>query len=433
MTAIASSDRVEMFASLALRNYRLFFIGGFISNIGTWMARVAQDWLVLTVLTSNSATALGLVTGLQFLPTAVLAPWAGALADRHDKRRLLMLTQGALALTGLVLAVLVLGGRVELWHVYVLATLQGVAAAFDGPARQAFAPEMVPSRLIPNAVGLNTTSFHSARLVGPAVAGLTIAAWGVGPALLLNALSFLAVMVALARMDAAALTPAPVSRSGGAISEGLRYVRSRPEIMLAMFAVFMLGTFGLNFQLTNALMATAVFKVGPEAYGLLGSILAIGSMAAGLLAARRTRPRLRLVVGAMGAFAISSAGLALAPSYYWYAVWLIPTGLSALTVMTAANASVQLATEPVMRGRVMALYMAIFLGGTPLGSPLVGWVGDAWGPRWTLAIGSLATAVAFVIIGGHLVRRRADRSEPQASSEETLTGAPHGEIRHAGL
>lgn len=421
MTA-TTAERVPTFASLGLRNYRLFFIGGFVSNIGTWMARVAQDWLVLTVLTANSAMALGLVTGLQFLPIALLAPWAGAIADRYAKRRLLMLTQAALALTGLALAILVLGGWVQLWHVYLLATLQGVASAFDTPARQAFAPEMVPARLIPNAVGLNTTSFHSARLVGPAVAGLTIAAWGVGPALLLNALSFVAVLVALARMDDAELTPAPVNRSRGAIREGLRYVRNRPDIMLLMFAVFMLGTFGLNFQLTNALMATAVFRVGPEAYGLLGSILAIGSLSAGLMAARRTRPRLRLIVGSMGGFALTSAGLAVAPSYAWYAALLVPTGLFALTVMTAANASVQLATEPIMRGRVMALYMAIFLGGTPLGSPLVGWVGDAWGARWTLAIGAIATGLTFLIIAGYLLRQ-ARAEQPEASSDRPLAGA----------
>jgi len=400
-----TGERVGMFTSLAIRNYRLFFIGGFISNVGTWMARVAQDWLVLTELTDNSSTALGIVTGLQFLPVAVLAPVAGAVADRYAKRSLLMATQVALALTGLVLAGLVLAGWVELWQVYVLATVQGVAAAFDGPARQAFAPEMVPGRLIANAVGLNTTSFHSARLVGPALAGVMIAWWGVGPALLFNALSFVAVMVALALMDAGSLTPAPLRRGRGAIREGLRYVRGRPDIQIPMLVVFMLGTFGLNFQLTNALMATAVFQVGPEGFGLLGSILAFGSLAAGLLAARRTRPRLRLIVAALAGFAVTTAGLSLAPAYWAYAVLLVPTGLFALTVMTAANASVQLAVEPAMRGRVMALYMAIFLGGTPLGSPVIGWVGDAFGPRWTLAIGAIATGLTALAVGGYLLRR----------------------------
>ncbi|MEN0070095.1 MAG: MFS transporter, partial [Propionicimonas sp.] len=364
MSTAVATERVAMFASFGVRNYRLFWSGGFVSNIGTWMARVAQDWLVLTILTDNSALALGIVTGLQFLPTALLAPWAGTVADRFDKRKVLLATQVAMMVTGLVLAGLVLAGSVTLWQVYLLATLQGVAAAFDGPARQAFAPEMVPRGMIANSVGLNTTSFHAARLIGPAVAGLTIAWWGVGFALLLNALSFAAVIGALLLMRTAELTPAPVTRARGAIRDGVRYVRERPEIMVVMFVVFMLGTFGLNFQLTNSLMATAVFEVGPEEFGLMGSIMAIGSLTAGLLAARRTNLRLRLILGALAGFTVVTAVLALAPTYQWYVVLLMPTGLLALTVMTTANASVQLATEPEMRGRVMALYGAIFLGGT---------------------------------------------------------------------
>jgi MFS family permease len=403
--SLGTTERVAMFSSMGIRNYRLFWTGGLVSNVGTWMARVAQDWLVLTILTANSAMSLGIVTGLQFLPIALLAPYAGSLADRIPKRKLLMWTQAAQALIGLTMAGLVLGGLIQLWHVYVLAVLLGIASAFDGPARQSFAPEMVPEKLIPNAVGLNTTSFHAARLVGPAVAGLTIAWWGVGPALLLNGFSFIAVMVALAMMDDSTLTPAPRTRAKGSIVAGLRYVRARPDIMLLMFIVFMLGTFGLNFQLTNALMATAVFHVGAEQYGLLGSILAIGSLSAGLIAARRTQMRLRLIIGAMAGFALAVGVLAVAPNYWWYAAFLIPVGLTSLTVMTAANASVQLSTEPAMRGRVMALYQAIFLGGTPLGAPVIGWVGDAWGPRWTLAIGAIACALTVLVAVGYLVRQ----------------------------
>jgi MFS family permease len=406
----ATVQRVPTFASLSIPNYRLFWTGGLISNVGTWMARVAQDWLVLTVLTDNSAWALGVVTGLQFLPIALLAPYAGALADRLSKRRLLMYTQTAQGLVGITMAVLVFGGWIQLWHVYLLATLLGIAAAFDGPARQAFAPEMVSEKLIPNAVGLNTTSFHAARLIGPAVAGLIIGWWGVGPALAINGLSFLAVLAALYRMDPDLLTPAPRVRAKGAVMDGVRYVRRRPDIMLAMFIVFMLGTFGMNFQITNALMATAVFKVGPEQYGLLGSVLAIGSLSAGLLAARRVELPWKLIIGSLGAFAVAETALALMPGYWSYAVLLVPTGLAALTVMTAANASVQLSTEPVMRGRVMALYQAIFLGGTPLGAPLIGWVGDAFGPRWTLAIGGIACALTFVVAVAVLARRHADEA-----------------------
>jgi MFS family permease len=420
VSATVAAERVPMFASLGIRNYRLFWTGGLISNIGTWMARVAQDWLVLTILTANSASALGITTGLQFLPIALLAPYAGAVADRIPKRKLLMYTQAAQAAVGLTLAGLTLAGWVQLWHVYLLAFLLGVAAAFDGPARQAFAPEMVSERLIPNAVGLNTTSFNGARLIGPAVAGLTIAWWGVGPALLINGLSFIAVLIALMMMRDAELYPVPFAKRRGAVRDGLRYVRARPDIILLLFIVFMLGTFGMNFQITNALMSTAVFHAGAELYGLLGSILAIGSLSAGLLAARRSRLRLRLIIGALAGFSIAVTGLALAPGFWWYAFFLVPTGLTALTVMTTANASVQLATEPVMRGRVMALYQAIFLGGTPIGAPLIGWVGDVWGPRWTLAIGAIACALTVVVAVGYIVRQSGWQVLPWIHTEEDV-------------
>lgn len=405
MTA-TTAERVPLFSSLALRNYRLFWLGGFVSNIGTWMARVAQDWLVLTILTQNSALALGIVTGLQFLPTALLSVWAGSLADRFDKRKFLMLTQAGMAVTGLALAVLVLGGWVTLWQVYLLAFLQGIAAAFDAPARQAFAPEMVPKHLIGNSVGLNTTSFHAARLIGPAIAGLSIAAWGVGPAIALNAVSFVAVLAALAAMDPRELNPAPRGPREGGVREGLRYVRQRPDIILVMFMVFMLGTFGMNFQLTNALMATSVFHVGPEEFGYMSSVMAIGSLTAGLLAARRTEVPMRLIVTALAGFTAVMIVMSLASGFYFYLALLLLAGFTALTVMTAANTSVQLGVDPQMRGRVMALYMTIFLGGTPLGSPLIGWVGDAWGPRWTIAIGAISCGVAVVVAVFYLMRRR---------------------------
>jgi MFS family permease len=402
----ATAERVPLFSSFALHNYRLFWFGGFVSNIGTWMARIAQDWLVLTVLTHNSALALGLITGLQFLPTAVLAPYAGTLADRFDKRRLLMMTQAAMAVTGAILAVLVVGGWVQLWHVFVLATMQGIVAAFDSPARQSFAPEMVPPNLIGNAVGLNSTSFHSARLIGPAVAGLVIGVWGVGPALVINAVSFVAVLVALAMMRASELRPAPRAPKEGGVRAGLRYVRNRPDIMLVMFMVFMLGTFGMNFQVSNAVMATGVFGVGAEQFGLMSSVSAVGAITAGLLAARRTQIPLRLIVGALGAFTVALVLLSISPNYWFYLLVMAPTGFFSLTVMTAANTSVQLATDPVMRGRVMALYMAIFMGGTPIGAPLVGWIGDVLGPRWTLAVGAIACGLAVAVAVLYLLRRR---------------------------
>lgn len=388
-----------------MHNYLLYFFGSLTSNVGTWMARVAQDWLVLMILTDRSSSALGLVTGLQFLPIALLAPYGGAVTDRVSKRRLLVFTQAAMALTGAVLALLVLTDTAALWHVYVLATMTGIASAFDNPARQAFVSEMVPRHLLSNAVGLNSASFNSARLIGPAVAGLTIGAWGVGPAMVVNAVSFVAVIVALAAMRPDELHPAERSTKGG-VREGLRYVRSRPDIVVLLVVVFMLGTFGMNFQISNALMATAVFGLGAEEFGLLGSVMAVGSLAGALLAARRSLPTMRLVLGALAGFAVATTALGLAPNYVVYAVLLVPVGLCALTVMTAANATVQLSTDPGMRGRVMALYMAIFMGGTPLGAPFVGWLGDVAGPRWTVLIGAVATGLTALAVAVYLARRR---------------------------
>ena len=394
---VQAPGRVRMFESLGVANYRLFFSGGLVSNTGTWMARVAQTWLVLTVLTDHSAIAVGLVTGLQFLPMLLLGPWGGAIADRYPKRSVLIVTQVLLMVNAGLLAGLVIANVAHLCHVYALAFMQGCITAVDNPTRQAFASEMVETRLLPNAVGLNSSSFNAARLVGPAVAGFMIAAWGVGPSLAVNAVTFLPVIWALAAMRVDELHPAPQRRGRGSVVEGLRYVAGRPDLQLVMFMVFMLGTFGMNFQITTALMATKVFGRGADGYGILGSVMAIGSLTGALMAARRVQPRLTVMLVSMGAFAASTLLLALAPSYLTYALMLIPVGLAALTMMTTANAAVQLSTEPVMRGRVMALYMTIFMGGTPLGAPLIGWVGDIWGARWTLLVGSIATAIAFIV------------------------------------
>ena len=393
------------FSSLSVRNYRIYATGAFISNIGTWMGRVAQDWLVLTELTNHSSSALGIVTGLQFLPFLLLAPWAGMIADRYPKRVILAITQSALALSALALGVLALTGTAQLWMVYAIALFTGVATAVDNPARQTFVSEMVPRERLANAVSLNSASFNAGRLIGPGVAGLTIAAFGTGWTLMLNTLTFVAVLVALASMVPGELRPAPMlDRRKGAIREGVTYVRSRPDIMLVMALVFVLGTFGMNFQITTALMATKEFGKGPEEYGLLGSIMAIGSLTAALLSARRARPRLRILLVAFAGFTISSGLAALAPSYPLFALALVPVGLSALTALTTANAMVQLSVDSAMRGRVMALYMAIFMGGTPLGAPVIGWIGDVWGPRWTIGIGTIAVGLVTVAVSGWLVK-----------------------------
>jgi MFS family permease len=392
------------FSSLSIYNYRVYFTGALVSNVGTWMGRVAQDWLVLTVLTNHDPVALGVVTGLQFAPMVLLAPWAGMIADRFAKRRILFATQSMLALTSLLTGVLVVTGVVQLWHVYLLALLQGLATAVDNPARQTFVSEMVPRSSLANAVGLNSASFNAARILGPGVAGLVIAAVGTGPAFFVNTLSFVAVLLALTRMKPDLLRPAPRSRGKGQIRDGLRYVKGRPDIILLMVLVFVLGTFGMNFQMTTALMATQQFHKGAGEYGLLGSIMAVGSLSAALMSARRPRPRLRILLVALAGFVISSAAAAFAPSYVWFAVLLVPVGLSALTVITSANSMVQLGVDPHMRGRVMALYMAIFMGGTPLGAPLIGWIGAVWGPRWTILIGTVAVAFALVGATIYLVR-----------------------------
>jgi MFS family permease len=400
------------FSSLHTPNYRLWAAGALVSNTGTWMQRVAQDWLVLTVLTHDSGLAVGITTGLQFAPVLVLAPMAGAVADRLSRRRVLLGTQTAMAVLAGVLGLLVVFQAAQLWHVYLLATLLGVVAAVDAPARQAFVSEMVPAADLPNAVGLNSASFHAGRLIGPGLAGLMIHWFGTGPVFLINAATFGAVLLSLTRMRLADLIPAPrVSRGKGAIRAGVSYVRHRPDIVLILVIVGMVGTFGLNFQLTTALMARLAFHKGSGEYGLLGSIMAIGSLAGALLAARRERPTVRLVVVATAAFGVFSGISALMPNYELFAVSLIPVGLSALTLMTAANSTVQLRTSPQLRGRVMALYLAVFMGGTPLGSPIVGWVGEQFGPRWTILLGSFASLLTAAGATVWLMLRRRARAK----------------------
>ncbi|MDP9806370.1 MFS family permease [Trueperella bonasi] len=386
------------FASFEVKNYRHYFAGALISNIGTWVYRIAQSWLVLTILTDGSSSALGLVTAFQFLAIPFLFPYAGGVVDRFAKRNVLIVTQLLLMLNSLVMWLVVFAGVVELWHVYLLAFVQGVIVAFDNPARQALVPEIVSQDLLANAVGLNSTSFNGARLVGPAVAGLMIAAFNddVGPALLLNTLTFLAMLMALVLMDVKELHPAPRAERRGAGRGGLKYLKTKPDIIVLLVVVFMIGTFGLNFQIFNATMATQIFGQGSSEYGMLGTIMAVGTLAGALMAARRRRPRMRTILLALLAFSVLTIGLALAPNYFAYAVLLVPTGFFSLTVMTSANAAVQLSSDPLFRGRIMAIYMAIFLGGTPIGAPIIGWLGDAFGPRATLIFGGGMNALAVV-------------------------------------
>ncbi len=395
----------RMFESLSVRNYRLYATGALVSNAGTWMQRVAQDWLVLTVLTNHSPIALGVTTGLQFLPTLLLSPVSGLLADRLPKRKLMIWTQALMGLTALLLGLLVLSGAATLWQVYLLATVLGVVSAVDTPTRQTFVAEMVPADKLSNAVGLNSASFNSGRLIGPDLAGLLIAAFGTGPVFLINAASFGATITALLAMRVSELTPIQrAPRAGGQIRAGLSYIKHRPDLLIILGIAGMVGTFGLNFQMTTALMATQVYGKGAGEYGLLGSIMAIGSLAGALLAARRRHPRMRLLLGAALCFGIFACVASLMPTYATFAIALIPTGMSSLTLMTAANTIIQMTTEPAMRGRVIALYMAVFAGGTPLGAPIIGWVGEVFGARWTIAVGGIVSLVCAVIASFVLLR-----------------------------
>jgi MFS family permease len=397
------------FRALAIRNYRMFAAGGLVSNVGTWMQRVAQDWLILAL--TGSAGALGITTGLQFLPMLLLSPYAGVIADRFPKRRVLLVTQTAMGATAGVLGLLAITGWVQAWHVYLLAFVFGTGAAFDAPARTAFVNEMVGREHVANAVGLNSASFNLARILGPAAAGVLIAAMGSGVfatgwVILLNALSYGAVVASLRAIRRSELTsPKPVARTKGMIREGWRYVRRRPDIMLVLTVVFVTGTFGLNFQMTTAIMATQVYGKGASEYGVLGSIMAVGSLTGALIAARRRAPRQRLVVGAAICFAVVEMVAGLMPTYLTFALVLPLCGLTALTVITAANAFVQMATAPYIRGRVMALYMTIFMGGTPLGAPVLGWVAEAFGGRWTLVGGGALTLLGTLLATLLFMRR----------------------------
>ncbi len=390
------------FQALAVRNYRLYFMGGIVSNTGTWMQRVAQDWLVLQL--THSGSALGITTGLQFLPFLLATPYAGLIADRYSKRRLLIMTQCSLALTAGALGILAITGVVQPWQVYLLALLFGLGTAFDAPARQSFVVDMVGKEYLPNAVGLNSASFNIGRIVGPGLAGLLIAAFGsgvraTGLVILLNALSYLAVVASLRAMRAAELNSVvPLVRAKGALREGLRYVRNSPDLMFAFIVAFFAGTFGLNFQMTSALMATGVFHKGASAYGVLGSIMAIGSLTGALLAARRgSYPRRSLLVLASLAFALSEIIAGLMPSYLLFAAWLPILGITSITMLNSLQTVVQLSVAPAIRGRVVALYMMTLMGGTPVGAPVIGWVGQTFGARWMLIGGGVVTGLAVVV------------------------------------
>ncbi|MCH0562028.1 MFS transporter [Streptomyces sp. MUM 2J] len=392
-----------MFSSLKIRNYRLFFVGQVVSNTGTWMQRIAQDWLVLSL--TGSATAVGVTTALQFLPMLLFGLYGGVLVDRLPKRRTLLFTQSAMAATGLALAALTLTGLVQVWHVYLAAFLAGLATVVDNPARQSFVSEMVGPDQLQNAVSLNSANFQSARLVGPAVAGLMITGVGTGWAFLFNGLSFLAPITGLLLMRARELHVVDrAPRGKGQLREGLRYVAGRPELIWTITLVGFIGTFGFNFPVYLSAFADDVFHAGAGTYSLFNTLMAVGSLAGALLAARRGTARMRVLIAAAMTFGALEAVAALAPSLWLFALLMAPIGMFGMTVNVTANTSVQMATDPAMRGRVMALYMMVFMGGSPVGAPIAGWITDAYGVRAGLAVGGAISVLAAAGIGLALAR-----------------------------
>ena len=398
------------FRALRVPNFRRYAAANLVSLTGTWMQRIGQDWLVLQI-SDGSGVALGVTTALQFGPS-LLSMVGGVLADRYDKRRMLMVTQSLMGLLALLLGVLVVTDVVVLWHVFVLAGGLGLVAAVDVPIRQSFVPEMVGDALVSNAVGLNSTIFNGARLVGPALAGSLIAAadGDTAPAFFINAASFLVTLLALGRMRAGELHPSPpVARGRGQLREGLAYVRAHPDLRLAMAVAFVLGTFGFNFQVTIALMATQEYGLGAAALGLLSTAFAVGSLAGALLSARRSgRPSARFLVGSVLVFGVLTVVAGLMPGYASFAALLVPTGAAALVFSVASNTYVQLGVDPSMRGRVMALYFMCFLGGTPAGAPLIGWIGERFGAPWALVFGGAVVVVAGLAAAAWLSGRRLD-------------------------
>jgi MFS family permease len=410
------------FRSLRIYNFRVWIGGALISNVGSWMQRTAQDWLVLTELTHNNASSLGIVMALQFAPQLLLLPWTGFAADHFNQRKLLMATQATMGLLALALGVLTVTGVVRLWHVYLFALLFGCASAFDAPARQTFVGELVGDADLSNAVALNSTSFNAGRMIGPAVAGLVIAGVGTGWAFLANGISFFAVLVSLCALRKSELRPsARADRTAGSLTEGFRYVWARKDLTMILVMLFLIGTFGLNFPIFVSTMAVKVFHSDAGGYGLLSSIMAVGTLSGALFGAGRDKPRFLYLLYGSAVFGLGFVLAAIAPNYWLFAATLVIIGAAALTFMNTSNSLMQLSTEPAMRGRVMALRLAVALGGTPIGAPIVGWVVDTAGPRWALMVGAfagLAAALAGFFARSRYSVRTVDRSHGARAEPE---------------
>ncbi|MFF0718837.1 MFS transporter [Micromonospora sp. NPDC003816] len=390
-----------MFQSLQVRNYRLFASGQLVKLIGVWMMFIAQDWLVLE-LSGDSATALGVVVALQFTPVLLLTLISGRLADRYDKRMLLFVANAFWTVLSLAMALLVLTGLVQLWHVFVFAALLGVANAVETPVRQAFVSELVGTPLLPNALSLNAAVFNSARIVGPAVAGVAIALFGVGPVFLFTALSSIGPLITVIQMRTAELHREPLpprdERASATVLDGLRYVSRRPDLVLPMAVMSVIGMALFNFQLTLAALAKTVFETGAASFGLFSTTLAVGALVGALAGTgRRSRPSVWLVLGAAVACAVFGTLVGLAPTYWMVVVLLVPTGFFMVFFAQAANQRVQLGTDAAFRGRVMALWVLVFLGTNPVGAPLIGWVAETFGAGVSIWAGGLISLAAALI------------------------------------
>ncbi|RSM76042.1 MFS transporter [Kibdelosporangium aridum] len=416
------------FSSLRIRNYRLFFSGQVVSNVGTWMNRIAQDWLVFT-LTGNNPVALGIAAALQFAPTLFLSLYGGVLADRLDKRKLLIGLQAAMAGCAVILGVLDVSGWVQLWQVYVICFVFGCFTAVETPVRQSFTSEMVGIGLVTNALALNSSSFNLARVVGPAVAGLLIIWVGTGMVFLINAATTIAVITGLLLMRPSELHRGPaVARKKGQLREALRYVRGRTDLVTVLVLVFCVSTFGITFFTTLAIMAANVFHKEADGYGLLSTMLAVGTLSGALLAARRSvrgKPKLRMVFGSALVFGVLEIGAGLMPTYLAFAIALVPVGVVVMTFMNTAITTVQLSVEQDMRGRVMGLYMLLFLGGNPIAGLLTGWLADQFGGRSTFYFGGAVSIIAAVVLG-LILRWRVSLPEKDSS---VLQGDVHGTLQ----
>lgn len=377
------------FDSLSVPNYRRYFGGQIVSLSGNWMQMVAEIWLILSL--TGSGVMVGMTTALQFLPILLFGAWGGLLADRFDKRRLLIVTQAVMALPALILFAIVTAGTVQPWMVLALVFFRGSVNAIDNPTRQSFAIEMVGPDRVVNAVSLNSVLIHSARLVGPALAAIAIAVAGVGPCFALNALTFVAMIFALWRMNPAELeAPPPAVRERGAVRAGLRYVRQTPALMVPLALMALVGTFGLNFQVILPLLARFSFDGGASTYAALVAAMGVGSVIGALLTGAHGRTDARLIAGSALAFGVLALLAAVMPSIALEVPVLALLGAAAVTFAAAINSSLQLAVEPQMRGRVMALYSIVFLGSTPIGGPLAGWLAEAYDPRVALLLAAIA-------------------------------------------